>query len=181
MKASSQGRWLLAVAAMVTVIVVVAAAVVLWPGETEPQYQGKKLSEWLDAYKRSSAFEPVAWAKQIDGKTQQAVRNIGTNALPFLLRWIESDPWERHTERARLIARLPQRLQKIGFVERWAAAPVSYRGPLGFMILGPQGGGAIPRLDELVRDTSPSKESVAFCAAASLGYVGKQGLPVLIS
>src|SRR5262245_367846 len=60
---------------IVVAAVVVAAvmAAVLWPKEREPEYQGKKLSEWINVGSREGP---------------EAVQAIGTNALPCLVRWI---------------------------------------------------------------------------------------------
>ena len=44
----------------------------------EPVYQGKRLSEWLADFNR-------AGRGQIDQAAERAIRQIGTNALPFLL------------------------------------------------------------------------------------------------
>src|SRR5438045_3525167 len=57
-------------------IVAAIAAVAFWPGEKEPEYHGKKLSEWL------------ALEREQPRESAEAVRAIGTNAIPFLLRWI---------------------------------------------------------------------------------------------
>src|SRR4051812_12829515 len=60
---------------VLTGVVVVAAVVLLWPrGEREPEYQGKKLSEWI--------------GDEGNPRQADAVRHIGTNALPFLIGWI---------------------------------------------------------------------------------------------
>jgi hypothetical protein len=34
--------------AAAVIVVAMVGMVVLWPGEREPEYQGKKLSEWLE-------------------------------------------------------------------------------------------------------------------------------------
>ena len=50
--------------------------VMLWtiPGPPEPVYQGRRLSDWLKAHDRFSREE-----------AEEAVRRIGTNAIPSLL------------------------------------------------------------------------------------------------
>src|SRR5438105_3314 len=72
---------------IVALIGCVMAAIVMaivWPRNREPEYGGKRLSEWLGAYEASPSDE-----------AQVAVRRIGTNALPWLLRWCgyEPPPW----------------------------------------------------------------------------------------
>src|SRR5436305_767360 len=65
------------------VCVVALAAVLLWPRASEPVYQGRTLSEWGDA----KIFGSIG-----EGIVANAISQMGTNALPFLLRWIEYEP-----------------------------------------------------------------------------------------
>src|SRR5438067_1105808 len=74
------------------VIIILAACVLMgigvvafWPGEREPVYNGKKLSEWLQLY--GSTGISVEQREQ----AKVAVRQIGTNALPWLVKWIQCD------------------------------------------------------------------------------------------
>src|SRR4051812_15980857 len=63
---------------LVAVIAVIGiVTVAFWPAETEPEYQGKKLSEWLSRFKDSGTIE--------------AIHTIDTNCLPILVRWIDYD------------------------------------------------------------------------------------------
>jgi hypothetical protein len=54
----------------------------LWPSKREPQYNGVSLSLWLVRYDSGIKAQDEA----VD-----AIRHIGTNALPFLLRWIQHE------------------------------------------------------------------------------------------
>src|SRR3569832_1231853 len=58
-----------------------AAAVVLFR-EREPDYDGRSLSSWVIRCGDSRLTGG-------DAAAQQAITKIGTNALPFLLRWIQ--------------------------------------------------------------------------------------------
>src|SRR5271155_3873900 len=44
----------------------------------EPEYRGKRLSEWLDEYNRAGSFDKTQSASE-------AMRAMGTNCWPFLL------------------------------------------------------------------------------------------------
>jgi len=75
-------------------LVLAAAAALLGLREREPRYNGRTLSEWLARYN-------PAWDRDDGGRTTsenaaEAVKHIGTNALPWLVRWIryEPRPWE---------------------------------------------------------------------------------------
>jgi hypothetical protein len=68
---------------LIVAVCVVAAIVLLWPrGEREPVYQGKKLSEWI----KGASLVP---AQPDLEKRREALRHMGTNTLPFLVRWID--------------------------------------------------------------------------------------------
>ena len=89
-------------------LILVACAVVglvvatFWPAEKEPEYQGKKLSEWIIAYTLlSDPNTPAA----------NALRHIGTNALPLLVKWVgfQNPAWRSNLLAA--YAKLPVPLQ----------------------------------------------------------------------
>jgi hypothetical protein len=62
----------------------VILALLVWRPEREPAYNGATLSTWLTRCGGTNQAESVA---SID-----AIRHMGTNALPFLLRWIQYEP-----------------------------------------------------------------------------------------
>src|SRR5258706_10188766 len=78
-----RGRRILLIVAACGVLAVVAA--LFWPsGEREPEYQGKKLSWWIRGATQISVRAPPGNLERAE-----AVRKIGTNALPFLVKWID--------------------------------------------------------------------------------------------
>ena len=68
-------------------VIVCLLAVALWPGEREPEYQGKRLFQWLDQYHpyTGSLFVSGGLDK---GAAMDAVQHIGTNGLPWMLKWL---------------------------------------------------------------------------------------------
>jgi len=83
--------------------VLLACAVwVVWPGQKEPEYQGKKLSEWLYLYVVTHGADEGAAA---------AVREIGTNGLPWLMRGISIEPgkWRQ------VVAKLPGPFNRVAW------------------------------------------------------------------
>ena len=109
---TGKGKQLMIIAAVVLVVAVVA--VVLWSGEREPEYQGKKLSEWIAMMGPAHLQEtlspyvlrqlgshrgglpmdtPVSSAEEIRG----AVRHMGTDGLNVLVRWVayETPHWKQ--------------------------------------------------------------------------------------
>src|SRR5437763_1005229 len=80
----------------------------LWTRDREPEYQGKFLSQWLAQY-RDHDVE--------DGAAAAGVREIGTKALPWLLKWLR---YERAPWRGKLLSavnKLPAVLSKSSIAE----------------------------------------------------------------
>jgi hypothetical protein len=95
-------RRILIVAAVCALVGVGVA--VLWPGSRkEPEYQGKKLSEWLYPNFSATGFEAAT----------NAVRAVGTNALPWMLEGIAYEP----TRFRRFLRRLPTDLYRLAAPE----------------------------------------------------------------
>jgi hypothetical protein len=181
------------------VLIILAAGLVLaiavfafWPPEPEPRYNGKKLSEWLEtADKDFSTIDsnPFRRVREIDtsapGEVKEAVtavRVIGTNALPWLLKWATEDhekwnnwvmnageslPRYLHTYRLALsIVRNSGRKQRAAFV--------------GFAILGQKAAPAVPELATLVeKSKSENCRIEAMCCLGALGEIARPALPCL--
>jgi hypothetical protein len=130
----------------------------------EPSYQGKSLSVWLEDY-RLITEENYGSGYRYSPQTIEALRNMGTNAIPTLLRilWMKDSP---------LKARL------MGFLDRHAwmkiklspASDKNFAACEAFRVLGVEARTAVP---ELVRDfeTNPSADSQSADAYA-LGCIG---------
>src|SRR6266404_2982002 len=80
---------------LVVVLVVAGVLVAVFARrEREPEYGGKRLSEWVRQY-----YQPRKYggSPNADIDASSALRNIGTNALPHLVRWLnyyEAPPWK---------------------------------------------------------------------------------------
>jgi hypothetical protein len=69
-------------------VVLAGMLVLLFNREREPEYEGKKLSYWVDQ---------VSWATHVDEperyrRASEAISALGTNAIPHLLKWIRYEP-----------------------------------------------------------------------------------------
>jgi hypothetical protein len=152
------------------VVAILVAA--LWPGEREPEYKGKKLSEWLMQYRELSDHR-----HSDDPEPRQAsdaVRHIGTNALPFLLAWLhqERSSWDVRLTVA--VEKLPLQIQnrilpRIGRSETRCEIAV-----IGFEILGSKASPAVPELKRLAADTNANE--TARRAWLCLGLIGVHGV-----
>src|SRR6266436_6483630 len=107
----------------------------VWFREREPVYQGKTLSQWLAPECRYEA-------------SAEAIREMGTNALPQLLSWAtyETPLWRGTLCRASL--RWSPRLAHM-FYDK--TGEYTGRATWGFYMLGPRASPAIPSLVRLIK------------------------------
>src|SRR5262245_43366708 len=101
--ARARKKWIAVMAGMGVAAVLV---VVFWPEESEPEHKGKRLSEWLgtyDSYFTSTRFPTMSEMEE----AADAVRHLGTNSLPVLLRWISIEPWPWRRRLQVTVQRLP--------------------------------------------------------------------------
>ena len=174
----------LAVALLMCLLAALFLVLVL-NGRSEPSSNGYPLRHWLAMQaKLEREWEGSAPRPPDDNEEQvQAVRHIGTNALPCLLSWISYEPpllkteWRDFRRRARKHT-LGRWLPDPG-IEPWPPDPPELA-CCGFKILGEQASSAIPSLARLANDPS-TKENTACVATHALGYIGPRALPELVS
>ena len=151
-------------------VLVAVLAVVLRPAP-EPEYGGKKLSEWVERLVRHSWEGP-------DVEAEEAVRQIGTNAIPFLLQWIQYEPpaWKSTLYVAiDKVRRWPRFTSAHGdkqFHRRYASV-------YAFKVLGAGATAAVPTLSKVLNDHKQWLSSVN--AVRALAYIGKDAQPALVA
>jgi peptidoglycan/xylan/chitin deacetylase (PgdA/CDA1 family) len=155
-------------------VLAIAAWFALRP--SEPEYQGKKLSAWLDDLVGASSVESedADAADVVRRQTQSAdvIRHIGTNALPYLLRLLEDKPQESPF-RDRIEDLLnKQPIEQIRLPER---KDRSWHAFQGFAALGPIASPSIPKLERMLKDERLSCEAVE-----CLRVIGSAAIPTLI-
>lgn len=172
----SRRRKLLLIASCLAILCV--AVVIYISSAREPSYGGKRLSEWVDAFNDGRvADEPIR---------TDAIRHMGTRALPFLLAWNghKTSFFDRLIDRA--ISNSPAwiaRNQPIrGWIERRAvrkrrANNRAEYSIMGFRALGSAGAPAIPELVQ--RINSPKNVDDARLAIRALAYLGPDAVPPL--
>jgi hypothetical protein len=135
------------------IFVAIVAAIALFSsscGSRNPQpvYNGKSLSEWLGDMK-------VGNPKEVTEPAEQAIRQIGTNALPFLLKEISDlgDLW--------------QKVGPTNFAREGQTRLYNVR--IAFKTLGPIAKPAVPALVDLLNKGNDSD-----CAAVALTQVDPQ-------
>ena len=136
--------------------------------KSEPSYQGKSLSEWL---RLESVLHGGVLADQLSYKTEEALQNMGTNVIPFLVKRIgtKNSPfkkalWDFGDKHRLLHIRID--LFTIYDEQRRAAR--------AFKAFGPEARGAIPSLSALLND-----QETAHPAALALVNIGAEAMPTL--
>jgi hypothetical protein len=152
------------------------AIALLWTGQKEPEYQGRKLSEWLILSRRGAIASMNSPSPEV---AENAVRQIGTNGLPCLLRWLQhrNPTWrERLWERVAPVAiRVVGRPATFRFILN-----LDYQQEMaqwGFEILGEDAQSAVPELERVLN----SHRDYSGNAIRALSSVGTAGLKPLLN
>ncbi len=84
------GKRCIVIISVFAILLAAAIARFFWQtaGSLEPVYEGKPLSYWLEGYNRSPG-QSQAKTEPNRNQASEAVRNIGTNAIPFLLQMLQ--------------------------------------------------------------------------------------------
>jgi len=149
-------------------ILVLAVAIVALSPAAQPVYKGQPLDYWLQIiYTRSSA------------EAEPAIRYMGTNTLPFLLRDLQY-------EKSPLIESVSRLGSKIPFLHipppRYIPDERNYAATFAFMWLGTNSAPAVPQLIKMY-DSHPNASWSSYVPLA-VGFVGppaKQAVPMLLS
>jgi HEAT repeat protein len=140
----------------------------------EPAYRGKPLTLWLRTYAPSSPSGrgSPAWSEADD-----AVRHIGTNSIPILLKMLRASDSKLKLRLVELVQK--QRLIKLHFVP---ATVLNIEASRAFVALGDTAKDAVPGLMKIY-DERISIESQRTVEEA-LGWIGpeaKPAIPLLLS
>jgi hypothetical protein len=167
---------------------------VLWPREREPVYNGKKLSEWLARYHETpmiisstnSSNTPVYGLspnhvdmQTVPGPSKEeaadAIRHIGTNALPCLVRWVG---YERPAGKKWFSQASAKLSSFFRWKRRWPRhfppenpETRARRAAQAFYVLGPD---AMPAAKELIRiETNTNNPAASHNAWIAMALIGK--------
>jgi hypothetical protein len=152
--------------AVVVVAVLGGLAWVVLREPSEPVYQGKKLSVWLDAFSVGFLFSD--WSDLPDGRLEaqtqatKAVRACGTNAIPILLRMAG-------TKDSLFKSRIREILRKQSLIHFKLHTAKEYHEMAfcGFLFLGSVGKPAVPQLLSLLNNSDPDIRRTAVRALHS--------------
>ena len=156
---------------LIVLVVTVATVCVLtlWPKD-EPKYQGRYLSDWV------AIRGPAPYGSSERAQAEVAIQNIGTNALPYLLEWMDyqTPEWKLALHR-----KLPRWIQGNSTYGRliFSAASRANHSYVAIDVLGTNALSAIPALEAML--TNRTKEHVVQRAIYALNYLGEPGFLTL--
>ena len=141
----------------------------------EPTYEGRTLSHWLKTAMDNRYTGDAAMAKQ----ATNAVHHIGTNGLPWLVKWLDCEIPKWRDD-------LAERLPRQAFVHPRLARPLLgpdgtrlWLGITGFEILGEEAAPALPALIALAGNWESDDRSAGVLIA--LAHLGNSGSTSLVS
>ncbi|HXJ59944.1 MAG TPA: HEAT repeat domain-containing protein [Verrucomicrobiae bacterium] len=138
--------------------------------QREPAYDGKPLSVWLEMIRRATHRGYIT-----DKEAQEAIRQIGTNALPTLLRMMTA---KDSAFKTRVSAALPKQWRHWFFPR--SADEIQMMGAYGFVALRTIAEPAVPALMELANADDGEVRYHAVYALGHLGAAAQPAIPLLI-
>ena len=152
---------------------VVGAVVAVNQSSDEPSYGGRPLSAWL---LQCQMFSLTGTEQRM--QADQAIRHIGTNAIPYLLQYIqyETPVWKTKTQ-----VDINELLRRLGRDWRWRDRRVARAqgAAVAFQVLGTDAEGAIGELTRLMNQTN--SRATRFRAAYTLPCLGAKSIPPLLA
>ena len=135
---------------------------------SEPRYQGKRLTEWL-------ADNDTEKTREQHLAAQEAVRKVGTNALPTLVRMLRTKDSLLKGKLTALARKQP--LVNFHFTgadtRRWRAVH-------GIYALGPAAKSAVPRIVAILEDKDPGVKITAVTALGLMQSAAESAIPSLL-
>jgi hypothetical protein len=154
-------------------------ALLVLTSNREPRYNGRTLSQWL-VIEREALFtyDTTRNASPGNADAENAVRHIGTNALPQLIKWLD---YENHwTTRFRhQILSIKHALHLKALVPVPDRAGKQQLAVGGFLILGSNATPAISQLQHLARQSKPPAYDNRRLAIFCLANIGSAARPTL--
>ena len=147
-------------------------------GPRDPVYDGRPLSAWLQQYQVNGVInlDRTEQTLHADTEADEALRKIGTNAVPLLLRWIQAHDSALKLNLVNLVGK--QQWVKIHYTR---AETLNMEAARAFGTLGSRASNAVPELIKIYsRNISDDSEDAI---VYSLGYIGpsaSNAVPLLL-
>ena len=142
-------------------------------GEREPEYKGQTLTYWLGKL--------AEFPSNPENEGLIAIRQIGTNAIPWLTKWVVYEPSKTKLRLLDFAEELPVKLRRplqviITGDRMWAVR--HELAIVGFRALGPQARSAVP---ELVQALVRGKGMFGYPLTAALVAIGDDGISPIVN
>jgi hypothetical protein len=156
---------------LVAVCGVALAIILASSGEREPGYKGQTLTYWLGKLSQDPS----------ENEALTAINQIGTNAVPWLTKWIVYEPSKTKLRLIDFTEKFPEKLQRplqvmITGDRMWAVR--DELAIIGFTELGPQARPAVP---ELVRALVRGKGVFGYPLTPALVAIGDDSIPPIVN
>jgi len=161
-------------------LITICTVVAFLTHEHQPHYGGKSLTYWMDVYSKEYNYEIAGHPRGYEGR--DAIRAIGTNALPYLLEWMNYERPRSDSRRTigKFLLRLPY-ISRFDSIRKWMNhyAEVD-RATLAVKAFGALGRLADPALPELNRRMNTNAQAdISYRATIALGQIGESAIPLL--
>jgi len=141
----------------------------------EPKYQGQSLTKWLGNYSRAEADSPQ------EKRASEAVRAIGTNAIPHLLRMLTSDDLQLQMDAKNGFTILgPTAAPAVPALAKLLASTNEVNLFMAAQTLGEIGAPALPVLMETLTNRHYKVATQAYLAIGALSTNARPAIPILL-
>jgi hypothetical protein len=145
----------------------------------EPEYKGRSLSSWLGALDDGYQYTGLTWQswnqqtvpKPERAGAEEAIRQMGTNVLPYLLRAVTNRDSALKTKIIELLGKQAHFRIPIPMAARHRR-----EAEMAFHALGPAASNAVPELSQAL---NASDIDISGTAASALAGIGPEGWAVL--
>lgn len=151
----------------ISFLVAVTLGALLWPREREPEYNGIPLRTWA-----------IRCGNPHDAVTRDAIRQIGTNSLPLLVRWIQHDTPRWKTWLLENGDKLPGTFVNSRFAGWLVTDNSAIRANatiVAFAFLGPDADPALPELQRIATRSKSSQKAKR--AQISIAFIKGRFVP----
>ncbi len=154
---------------LLAVLLAALGGIILWRVDQprDPMYQGRSLSQWLKEY------DPRIFINNKE-EVDDAIRHIGTNAIPTLLKMLRS---KDNVVKAAAV----KQAERANLIWISLAEERDVEAAQGFEVLGASAKDAVPALVEIYKQRiSPDSEMATAWALGCIGPAAKKAIPQLL-
>jgi hypothetical protein len=143
---------------------------------SEPAWEGRRLSDWTERHIPSSEAQPP-YGSPGWHLADRAIKEIGTNGIPTLLRMSAATESDLRARLRRLATK-----QRFVFVNYRYAPDLNREAEYAFELLGTNAESAVPELIRIYQQArSPDSQMYAALSLGNIGKPAEPAVPVLIS